>query len=82
MSKVLEKLRSHKKVQYIDDFRNVGDSIIISLNPGWRFGFDELWYNNADEGDHVEGTDTVNGARDLVSKAVPCNCKECREKEI
>lgn len=37
-SRTLANLQMHKRVEYIDDERAVGNSIIITLKQGWTFG--------------------------------------------
>ena len=75
MSKTLDQLRKNRKVMFVDDEREIGNYIIVTLNNGWRFTDGEY------SAEHVRGFDTVKEARDGVNKAVPCECAECKTKE-
>ena len=59
---------------FVDDEREIGNYIIVTLNYGWRFPDGEY------SAEHVRGFDTVQEARDYVHKAEPCHCKECKAK--
>jgi hypothetical protein len=61
--KTLETLAKNRKVEYIDDERNIGNGIIITLKYGFRW--EE--FDNAT----VRGFDTVTEARDAVRDAIP-----------
>jgi hypothetical protein len=56
-------LAKHSRVEFIDDERSIGNSIIITLKQGWSFtrGFDN----------RVDGADTMKDALELVKNAVP-----------
>ena len=75
MSKILEQLRKNKKVMFVDDEREIGNYIIVTLNYGWRFPDGEY------SAEHVRSFDTVKEVRDGVNKAVLCECAECKAKE-
>jgi hypothetical protein len=60
----------HRKLAHWDDERASGDSLIATLQPGWRFEFDQM-------PTHVGGFDTVKEARAAVRSAVACHCSEC-----
>lgn len=69
------------KVWFWDDERGIGNSLIVTLSPGWAF------YDNVptpvpgSDACHVEGFDTVKEAMKAVVKAAPCFCDRCeREK--
>lgn len=57
----------HKRIEFWDDERSIGNSLIVSLHYGWCFS----------PGEHVEGFDTVNQAMKAVRDSKPCNCEEC-----
>ena len=61
----------NKKVLFFDDEREIGNSIIVTLNYGWRFMTDTAPV-------HVEGFDTMREANQAIKEASPCDCKECR----
>jgi len=73
VSKTLEQLRRNKKVMFVDDEREIGNEIIITLDYGWRLP-DEY------ASEHVRGFDTVKEARDAVGRAQTCRCEECLSK--
>ena len=60
----------NKKIMFWDDERDIGNSLIVTLNYGYRFA--------ADDG-HVRGFDTIKEAKQAVREAVHCDCEECRE---
>ncbi len=55
-----------------DDERSLGNSLIVSLKPGWQ------WPD--EEGAHVRGFDTVKEARVALRQTTPCNCPQCEGK--
>ena len=59
-----------KKVEYWDDERDIGNSLIVTLHYGWRF---------SEDGEHVRGFDTVREANRAVKSAVKCHCGECSQ---
>ena len=68
----IAKLKRSKKVMYVDDERDIGNSLIVTLNYGYRF---------EDEG-HVKGFDDPEEAWEEVKHlTVKCNCEECRENK-
>lgn len=77
MSKVLDKLRKHKKVMAIDDERDIGNSIIVTLNKGWRFDYDSSLYDTEKKACHVLGFDKIGETVEEVKSALPCECEEC-----
>lgn len=70
MSKTLQKLRRDPRVSYIDDERDIGNSIIITLFDH-RFDESPIAYH------HVKGVDTVKEAVYAVRDTVPCDCATC-----
>jgi len=61
----------HSKVQYWDDERDIGNSIIVTLHYGWSF--------EPSEHSGVRGFDYVKDAKEAVRKyTYPCNCEECK----
>ena len=67
-----------EKIMYWDDERNIGNSLIVTLNYGWHFGTGEALAGDAE---HVRGFDTVKDAEQAVREVSPCNCIEC-QKEV
>ncbi|WP_262029720.1 hypothetical protein [Microvirga sp. Mcv34] len=66
----LAELQTHPRVEIVDDEREMGNSVIITLNRGWRFN---------DEGEHVFGEDTPEECLVAVNTRVkPCACSECQ----
>lgn len=59
----LSRLRADKRVQHIDDERNCGNGIIVTLARGWTF--------DALQDNRVAGADTVTEAKMLVISARP-----------
>ena len=53
----------HTKIESWDDERNIGNSLIVTLTPGWRFG---------EESEHVRGFDTKKEAIKEVRESVVC----------
>jgi hypothetical protein len=64
-----KKIRN-KKIEYWDDERSLGNSLIVTLVAGWRFD---------DFGEHVRGFDTQREALIDVRAAKRCDCSQCRE---
>lgn len=58
------------RIQAWDDEREMGNSLIVSLNPGW-------YWMQENEGVHVRGFDTVSEAKSDLRDTAPCKCKEC-----
>jgi hypothetical protein len=59
----------HKKIEYWDDEREIGNSLIVTLMKGWRF---------EECGEHVRGFDTKREAMAEVRAAKPCDCEQCK----
>lgn len=59
----------HKFIQFWDDERSIGNSLIVSLLPGRRF---------AEIGEHVRGFDTIKDAMQEVRDSSPCDCVQCK----
>lgn len=59
-----------ERIEYWDDERREGNSLIITLHYGWSF--DPI------EHEGVRGFDTVSEAKDAIRNATPCLCKECQ----
>jgi hypothetical protein len=64
----------HKRIQYWDDERSLGNSLIVTLHLGWQFSDDP---GNAE---HVRGFDTVRDAMREVRSSIPCDCPDCTAK--
>lgn len=60
----------HPKIEHWDDERPEGNSLIVTLKPGWRFAFDHMVAN------HVAGFETVKEAMSAVRQAVACSCSD------
>jgi len=60
---VLERLRTHARVEHVDDERAIGNSVIITLRQGWSF--------TAGQDNRVNGADTPSAALALVRAAKP-----------
>lgn len=58
----------HAKIEFWDDERAIGNSLIVTLNRGWRFD---------DVGEHVCGFDTKREAMRAVRAAERCDCAYC-----
>lgn len=66
----LEKLRADRRVECVEDARESGDGIIVSLKPGWT--------NDPLGGCHTFGEDTPSRALQYLRDAVvPCACSDC-----
>lgn len=63
-----------QRIQSWDDERSQGNSLIVSLIPGWH------WIAEG-EGVHVRGFDTIREAKEDLRDTAQCNCKECRGKK-
>ena len=59
------------RVEHWDDERSIGNSLIVTLKPGW------YWLDEG-PGCHVRGFDTVAEAKSELRDTVPCLCQECR----
>lgn len=64
--------RIPSRVLHWDDERVIGNSLIVTLKPG--FAFDGA---NGPDPEHVRGFDTVREAREAVREASPCACERC-----
>ena len=63
----------NRKVEHWDDERNIGNSILVTLKPGWRWGSDPQ------SPTHVEGFDTPQEAKTKLRTVMLCACKECKQ---
>lgn len=61
---------SKDKILFWDDERDIGNSIIVTLNYGWH-------YAAGDIGEHVRGFDSISEAKKAVNESVKCTCDEC-----
>ena len=59
----------HSRIEYWDDERAIGNSLIVTLVKGWRF---------EEKGEHVRGFDTKREAMAEVRAAKRCDCEQCR----
>ena len=59
----------HRNIEFWDDERSIGNSLIVTLKKGLRF---------EERGEHVRGFDTKRQAMSEVRNAQPCDCKECQ----
>jgi hypothetical protein len=64
----------HAKVEHWDDERSIGNSLIVTLKPGWRWAFDPMTPC------HVEGFDRVAEAKAALRCVLKCECAECKPK--
>lgn len=71
--KLLSKIRADKRVQEVSVEPGMGSfkaSYFLYLKPGWAFD---------QEGEaHCFGEDTLTDLTRSLKRAVPCNCKECK----
>lgn len=68
-SKLSKALRA--RILAWDDERDLGNSLIVTLNRGWQFSTDPRMP------EHVRGFDSVREARETVRNTVPCDCRDC-----
>jgi hypothetical protein len=61
-------LKYRSRIGHWDDERECGNSLIVSLNAGWRFPVAE---------GHVQGFDTVREAIEGLRESEPCGCVNC-----
>ncbi|MEE8382246.1 MAG: hypothetical protein V3R78_10290 [Thermodesulfobacteriota bacterium] len=61
----LTKPKYMKRVEFWDDERDIGNSLIVMLHTGWDFGTDP--FNK----EHVRGFDTIKEAKEAIRDAVP-----------
>ena len=59
------------RMLHLDDEREDGGSIIVSLKDGWRFSSDPLCPV------HVEGFNTMREAKAGIKNAIKCECDDC-----
>ena len=62
--------KRHRWIEYWDDERSIGNSLIVTLIKGRRF---------SENGEHVRGFDTIKEAMDDVRASSKCTCKDCNE---
>ena len=70
----LQALKSHPWVEFVDDERAIGNSLIVALHYGRP--------RPGNPGEHVIGADTEAEALQEVRDSVPCRCEECLEKAV
>lgn len=70
----LQALKSHPWVEFVDDERAIGNSLIVALHYGRS--------RPGNPGEHVIGADTEAEALQEVRDSVPCRCEECLEKAV
>ena len=58
----------HKWIEYWDDERAEGNSLIVTLVRGRRF---------EENGEHVRGFDTATDAMRAVRASMRCQCHDC-----
>jgi hypothetical protein len=63
MASALNKLRRDRRVEYVDDEREIGNGIIVTLRQGWTFD----WIQD----NRVAGADTATDALKLLKQAQP-----------
>lgn len=68
--RALDRLRADKRVGTVDDERESGNGLLVSLRPGWTI--DPL------AACHTFGEETVRSARKVLARATSCRCDECR----
>jgi len=61
--------KRHKKIQFWDDERSIGNGIIVTLAWGWSF---EPMYHEG-----VKGFDTVKSAMLEIKSSYICRCDVC-----
>ena len=69
----MKRMKKHKRVEFWDDERGIGNGIIVTLHYGWSF------YPSFHEG--VRGFDTPKEAMKAVKESYPCNCDICEENK-
>lgn len=64
----------HSRIQHWDDERSLGNSLIVTLIPGFAFE------PSPDEkiAQHVDGFDSVDAAMKAVRSARVCSCSRCK----
>lgn len=62
------------RVQFWDDERSIGNSLIVTLVPG--FAFEPHPDENIAQ--HVEGFDNIRAAIRAVRKSLRCSCARCK----
>ena len=60
------------RIMFWDDERGIGNSLIITLNDGWRFTHGDVL--------HVCGVDTVQDALAALRGTVACDCEGCGKR--
>jgi hypothetical protein len=63
----------HDRIMFWDDERDIGNSLILTLNDGWRFTQGEAL--------HVCGADTVQDALAALRGTVACDCEGCQKSK-
>lgn len=67
----------HSRVEFWDDERRIGNSLIVTLKPGFAF----FPADDESVAEHVRGFDRVRDAEAAVRRSQPCRCGRClREK--
>jgi len=66
-------MKKNAKVMFVDDERSEGNSLIVTLNRGWRFDYTDVV--------HVMGFDTVKDANSAIKSARKCDCRDCGGRE-
>lgn len=66
-------LKYREMIQHWDDERDMGNSLIVSLRPGYKFNHDVNFLNAT----HVLGFDTVKEAISELRDCIVCACKQC-----
>ncbi len=61
----------HKRIEHWDDERSMGNSLIVTLQRGWKFSGDIF------QAEHVKGFDTQAEAMREVRGSLPCDCASC-----
>lgn len=65
----LQRIRNDRRVETVDDEREIGNGVIVTLRPGWAY--------DPSTACHVFGEDTVSAALRTLRDVKPCACDFC-----
>lgn len=70
----MERLKTHKRVQFLDGRADGFADWFVTLRPGWR------WSGDPGDTVHCFGVATLAEAMREVRAAVLCDCDQCRRE--
>ena len=72
----MKTLKKNKFILFVDDEREMGNSLIVTLVPGYAWSEDK---DLSGSREHVRGFDQISEVRDDLKFIIKCKCSSCRK---